>query len=232
MSVPRIDASGCGYWPTEFPTPVARLKGNTKENLDAHMDRLRAQGRQTGGTRTLENVVGSWPTPKGSPSGPDFARASRPGSGGDDLATAIARGASTPQTWGTPTTRDHKDTGSMENVPENALLGRQVLNRYATPRAEDSQCAGRRHNRETSDTLYAQTVTDTGAKPGSLNPAWTAWLMGWPIGWEDASLELQWECPLASTACEHLGTVRCLSLWLLRGRSYLRQQGFMRRDND
>ena len=32
-----------------------------------------------------------WPTPKGSPSGPDFARMNRPDSGGDDLATSIAR---------------------------------------------------------------------------------------------------------------------------------------------
>ena len=79
----------------------------------------------------------------------------------------------------------------MENVPENALLGRQVLNRQWQA-------------------------------PGSLNPAWTAWLMGWPIGWEDVSLESQWECPLASTACAHLATVRCLSRWLQRGRYWLR----------
>jgi hypothetical protein len=102
----------------------------------------------------------------------------------------------------------------MENVPENALLGRQVLNRekpwptpraanpgsrpngkggeilaeqarlsYATPRAEDSQCAGRRHNRDTSDTLYAQTVTDTNSTPGSLSPDWVELLMGFPLGW-------------------------------------------------
>jgi hypothetical protein len=32
-----------------------------------------------------------WPTPKSSPSGPDYARAAREGSGGDDLATAAAR---------------------------------------------------------------------------------------------------------------------------------------------
>lgn len=32
-----------------------------------------------------------WPTPKASPSGPDYARAGREGSGGDDLATAVAR---------------------------------------------------------------------------------------------------------------------------------------------
>ena len=32
-----------------------------------------------------------WPTPKSSPSGPDYARSTRDGSGGDDLATAAAR---------------------------------------------------------------------------------------------------------------------------------------------
>jgi hypothetical protein len=40
-----------------------------------------------------------WPTPKSSPSGPDFARMNRPNSGGDDLATAVAR-------FPTPTARD------------------------------------------------------------------------------------------------------------------------------
>lgn len=39
---------------------------------------------------------GFWPTPKASPSGPDYARANRDGSGGDDLATAVAK-------WPTPT---------------------------------------------------------------------------------------------------------------------------------
>jgi hypothetical protein len=49
----------------------------------------------------LGRVVHQWPTPKGSPSGPDYARMNRPQSGGDDLATAIARatpGALNP-TW-------------------------------------------------------------------------------------------------------------------------------------
>jgi DNA (cytosine-5)-methyltransferase 1 len=45
---------------------------------------------------------GMWPTPKSSPSGPDYARANRPDSGADDLATAIAREQPTGQlnpTW-------------------------------------------------------------------------------------------------------------------------------------
>jgi hypothetical protein len=32
-----------------------------------------------------------WPSPKASVSGPDYARVRRPRSGGDDLATAVAR---------------------------------------------------------------------------------------------------------------------------------------------
>jgi len=200
---------------------------------------------------TGQAIAASWPTP----SVDDAHNVTRDSCQFQSL-TRVARGQSTPQKWGMPTSRDHKDTGSMENVPENALLGRHVLNRekpwptpragnpgsrpngkggeilaeqarlsYATPWAEDSQCAGRRHNRDTSDTLYAQTVTDTNSTPGSLNPAWTAWLMGWPIGWEDASLELQWECPLASTDCEHLATVRCLRRWLRRSRCWLGKLG-------
>lgn len=43
--------------------------------------------------------------------------------------------------WPTPTARDWKDTGNMENVPENALLGRAVLN-WSTPRSTDGEKGG------------------------------------------------------------------------------------------
>ena len=216
MSVPRIDARGCGYWPTA----------------------------------------------KGSPSGPDFARTNRKGSGGDDLATRVARGQSTPQTWGTPTTRDHKATGTMENVPENALLGRQVLNRqWQTPskacadggqtsrggdRKGELLLAGQAQETERqrwqtpctvnrkSERAMAPSVNNgrrTGGgqssppgleqqaemvegippTPGSLNPTWVEWLMGWPRGWTD---------------CEHSGTDRCLSRWQQRGRYWLDLLGY------
>lgn len=61
-----------------------------------------------------------WPTPKASPSGPDFARAEREASGGDDLATAVAK-----RTWPTPTTRDYKDSGA--NTDYESLRGRSHL---------------------------------------------------------------------------------------------------------
>ncbi len=61
------------------------------------------------GRQTLSGAVQSrlWPTPKASPSGPDFARAGRPGSGGDDLPTAVAR----EELWPTPNAADGKKGG-------------------------------------------------------------------------------------------------------------------------
>ncbi len=45
----------------------------------------------------LEAAAKMWPTPEASPGGPDYARACRPKSGGDDLSTAVAR-----TMWRTP----------------------------------------------------------------------------------------------------------------------------------
>ena len=64
----------------------------------------------TGGTGS-----GSLPTPKSSPSGPDFARANREGSGGDDLATFVAReqiGLTKDGLWTTPCA---DDTGARKD---------------------------------------------------------------------------------------------------------------------
>jgi DNA (cytosine-5)-methyltransferase 1 len=211
--VPRIDGSGCGFW----PTATAQVRECDEEQWEARREQQGGTLRSTYLQDAVKYQVDerSWPTPKGSPSGPDFARTNREGSGGDDLATRVARGISTRQTWGTPTSPDHKDTGANTNHQRNAdksLLGAQVMTRaWATPRSEDSQCAGRRHNRETSDTLYAQTVTDANQTPGSLNPTWVEWLMGWPRGWTD---------------CEHLVTDRYLKRWRQRSCIWLERLGY------
>jgi hypothetical protein len=74
----------------------------------------------------LTGAVHFWPTPKSSPSGPDFARMNREGSGGDDLATAVAR-----ETFPTPTVNDAKNNGSASQQrrntpPLNAVAGGQL----------------------------------------------------------------------------------------------------------
>ena len=49
--------------------------------------------------------------------------------------------------WGTQTSRDWKDGSSVANVPENGLLGRQVVNRqWPTPRVEGFDAGAHRGN--------------------------------------------------------------------------------------
>ena len=77
------------------------------EDLTPFWDRLPKSGMMRNGKiyalpmseRPIDaSESGLLPTPKATVSGPDFARANRGGSGGDDLVTAIAR-----QMWPTPT---------------------------------------------------------------------------------------------------------------------------------
>jgi hypothetical protein len=79
--------SGCGSWLTpstedhksDGPKALAHYQRNAEDGtpIPTSYQRLRNQV-----------AAKTWPTPKGSPSGPDYARAEREGSGGDDLATA------------------------------------------------------------------------------------------------------------------------------------------------
>jgi DNA (cytosine-5)-methyltransferase 1 len=164
----RRDRSGL------LPTPTAQDYGSN------------SGGRNPGHVRpSLQTMARQdlWPTPKSSPSGPDFARANRPRSGGDDLATAVAR-----TRIPTPTAGDAKSSGSRntENSKANPGMsltdfvrqdggqGRQV----ATP---DANCwKGGNRKAQITDPSYG--ITPDG---GQLNPTWVEWLMGFPIGWTD-----------------------------------------------
>jgi hypothetical protein len=91
-----------------------------------------------------------------------------------------ARNATAGRTWGTPTARDWKDTGDLTNVPENGLLGRQVVNRESrpTPTKSDGEGGPGNSGRQGGENLRT-------AAGGSLNPTWVEWLMGFPLGWTD-----------------------------------------------
>jgi len=59
--------------------------------------------------------------------------------------------------WPTPVTRDYKDTGTKESMT-------RALNKRDSPG------------------LALVVGAETG---GKLNPTWTEWLMGWPLGWTE-----------------------------------------------
>ncbi len=67
--------------------------------------------------------------------------------------------------WATPTARDWRDGNASTDIPTNSLLGRQA------PRAMNNGIESQM----------------------TLNPRFTEWLMGWPIGWTEFELaETEW----------------------------------------
>lgn len=97
--------------------------------------------------RTIDGACGLWHTPK---------RADCEGSGRADNSgrQRDLRQDVVDFLWGTRTARDHHDSGTTANVPENGLLGRQ-----------------------------AKSASGQTERRGSLNPEFHSWLMGFPSGW-------------------------------------------------
>ena len=85
----------------------------------------------------------------------------------------------TAENWPTPTTRDYKDTGNLENVPENGLLGRVAAN-WITPSAGDGQRGGSITEAMTGTSLAQQvnslwsTPRSSDGEKGSPNQAFGA----------------------------------------------------------
>jgi DNA (cytosine-5)-methyltransferase 1 len=180
-----------------YPTP----RGEDGQSCGAHK----------GKPDTLTSYMKLWPTPKGSPSGPDFARMNREGSGGDDLATAIAR-----ESWPTPSATDGNRGGKMTPnmsgqsltqmmnsfpTPTNSMVtendfvqakfhstkrGKYADAKFPTPRANEwkgSGPVGSKSHKHMSERNYLCAVVNPTETSGQLNPDWVEWLMLWPIGW-------------------------------------------------
>jgi hypothetical protein len=162
-----------GMW----PTPLAQLCGTSPGNLQGAID-----GKFH---MTLNRAVKIWPTPKASPSGPDFARSNRPQSGGDDLATRVAK-------WPTPTVGDiwNSEKSVEQGVKKKHLNA--FVKKYPTPTKCDSWAGNLKVGFNNPTTLSQSFQAE-----GQLNPDWVEWLMGWPIGWTrleplDKNVFLKW----------------------------------------
>jgi len=185
---PTCDGA-CGSWPTPHGMPKRGQRRNpgpsgnelgravlraeresfpTPTETDARKGYASAPGPgNRRGQQTLSGAVQSrmWPTPKASPGGPDFARARRPGSGGDDLATAVAR----EELWPTPAAADGK--GGRISPDEVILSGRRP--------------SGAKAQRSLREAVRKADLADDSPprRAGALNPTWVEWLMGFPTGW-------------------------------------------------
>jgi hypothetical protein len=93
-------------------------------------------GKDRGDNRSrIKDQVHQWQTPSASAPDKEYTR-DKGKKGSERLALSGQTLA-----WPTPTTRDHKDTGNLENVPTNSLLGRAVNDEkyWRTPGASDGE---------------------------------------------------------------------------------------------
>jgi hypothetical protein len=116
--------------------------------------------RTTPALPTSESESGSWPTPQAHDCHPgNPARVGRFGTehGGQNLNDEVAM-------WPTPRASDGSKGGPNQRGSKGDLMLSSAVHQFSTPCAEEAKALG---------------------SGGQLNPDWTEWLMGWPIGWTD-----------------------------------------------
>ncbi|AYN56858.1 DNA methyltransferase [Arthrobacter phage Andrew] len=176
---------------------------------------LPTSGPLMGGSGSLCSESGArlLPTPEAklSDSGPDYARAGRPGSGGDDLTTAVHR------LLPTPTTQDGANNGGPSQFERNTPPLNAAVLMLPTPRTTDRKTGaasssarsrvaagianlGERVAVTAADETWgdflpairrweavmgpAPAPTEAGSKGGQrLSARFTEWMMGQPAGW-------------------------------------------------
>lgn len=131
----RISGKDCGGWPTPRPSDE-----NTTRGSDDYKARQFQRPNQIQQLALIAHIAG-WPTPRANKWGEADSHGNAPLTG-----------------WAMPTSRDYKDgETTLQNVPVNSLLGRQVL---------------------ISGEIQNGSIAGTG-KRGQLAPEFTRWLMGY-----------------------------------------------------
>jgi site-specific DNA-cytosine methylase len=161
-------ATRAATWPT--PTATDGTRDGRSERNGIPQAVLDSPTPVAGHNLGLSHAARLWPTPTKSDGerGPDFAKAER-GSGGDSLVTVAAAGPRPEPDpgetlWRTPTSTDWKGLSAKswrERAPGEG---------DATPRLADQ-------------------VDARDGAAGALAPEWVEWLMGFPLGWTDPTVD-------------------------------------------
>lgn len=144
-----------------FPTSGTTASGEVFE-LPTWEDRMAASG--TSSSRPAATSLLPTPEAKLSDSGPDYARANREGSGGDDLTTTIHR-ALLP----TPTTQDGANTAGPSQFDRNSLPLNAMVTLFPTPRASDGEKGGPNQRGSSGDLMLPSAVVQLLPTPTSQN---------------------------------------------------------------
>ena len=193
--VPRTDGIESSLWATITVGDVWNSVNSVDQGVEKHH---------------LNAEVKMWPTPKQEPSGPDYARAERPESGGDDLATAVAK-----TMWPTPRNRMTGAATPKRTEDKNLNLETAVARTmWPTPRGSDGAKGGP-NQRDGSGSLHLPAAVmyqtpmpsdvdggrttkgkgrpnETGIRVqvgGQLNPDWVETVMGFEVGHTDIGTE-------------------------------------------
>ena len=148
---------------------------------------------------TAGTGCGSWPTPKATPGGPDFAKLDR-SSTGISLETAV-------RMYPTPTAIDRPNEGNVRLLRAKVLAGEltereaeQMLGKsvwesqgkvpamFPTPTVQDAS------NNASPSQFSRNSLPLNAVAGGALNPTWVEWLMGFPAGWTDSSSSVTPSC--------------------------------------
>ena len=146
--------------PKIWKTPVAADAANREMYVNSR------------GEPNLSGQVKMWPTPKASLRGDCPSERNRKS---PDLSAAV-------KMWATPTAQDYKRRGPnsrQQGLPEQARM-------HNTPTAQDAKNSTLPPSQIKRGSLVGDVMREqTEHQTGQLNPSWTEWLMGFPIGWTE-----------------------------------------------